>query len=88
MNVQPLGKSSRMPVGAPFGWARITMSPKRISDPVHPGSTGPFNRDSTGSIGFLGGETNQWYPSLVEDNHIIDQPYTPEEGYHLSKDLA
>ncbi|KNZ41590.1 arylsulfatase [Acetobacterium bakii] len=38
--------------------------------------------------GFLGGETSQWYPSLVEDNHIIDQPYSPEEGYHLSKDLA
>ena len=38
--------------------------------------------------GFLGGETNQWYPDLVEDNHFIEQPYGPEEGYHLSKDLA
>lgn len=38
--------------------------------------------------GFLGGETNQWYPDLAEDNHFIEQPYTPEEGYHLSKDLA
>ncbi|MFE7223870.1 arylsulfatase [Nocardioides sp. NPDC057577] len=38
--------------------------------------------------GFLGGETNNWYPDLVEDNHYIEQPYTPEEGYHLSKDLA
>ncbi|MBZ2195875.1 arylsulfatase [Occultella gossypii] len=38
--------------------------------------------------GFLGGETNQWYPDLCEDNHYIEQPYTPEEGYHLSKDLA
>ena len=38
--------------------------------------------------GFLGGETNNWYPDLAEDNHYIDQPYTPEEGYHLSKDLA
>lgn len=38
--------------------------------------------------GFIGGETNQWYPDLVEDNHYIDQPYGPEEGYHLSKDLA
>jgi arylsulfatase len=24
----------------------------------------------------------------VEDNHFIEQPYAPEEGYHLSKDLA
>lgn len=38
--------------------------------------------------GFIGGETNQWYPDLVEDNHYIEPPYTPEQGYHLSKDLA
>ncbi|MDH6282420.1 arylsulfatase [Prescottella agglutinans] len=38
--------------------------------------------------GFIGGETNNWYPSLAEDNHYIEQPYSPEEGYHLSKDLA
>ena len=37
---------------------------------------------------FLGGETNQWYPDLVEDNRFIEQPYSPEDGYHLSKDLA
>jgi arylsulfatase len=38
--------------------------------------------------GFIHGETNNWYPDLVEDNHFVDQPYQPEEGYHLSKDLA
>jgi arylsulfatase len=38
--------------------------------------------------GFFGGETNNWYPDLVEDNRAIDQPYWPEQGYHLSKDLA
>jgi arylsulfatase A-like enzyme len=38
--------------------------------------------------GFIGGETNQWYPDLTKDNHFIDQPYSPEEGYHLSRDLA
>ncbi len=25
---------------------------------------------------------------LIEDNHFIDQPALPEEGYHLAKDLA
>ena len=25
--------------------------------------------------GFVGGETNNWYPDLAEDNHYIDQPY-------------
>ena len=38
--------------------------------------------------GFIGGETNQWYPDLAEDNHYVDQPSMPEDGYHLSKDLA
>ncbi|MFB7718423.1 arylsulfatase [Nocardia sp. NPDC056100] len=38
--------------------------------------------------GFLGGETNNWYPDLVEDNRFIEPPQTPEQGYHLSKDLA
>jgi len=38
--------------------------------------------------GFIGGETNQWHPALIEDNHFVDQPAQPEQGYHLSKDLA
>ncbi len=38
--------------------------------------------------GFIGGETNQWYPDLAEGNRYVDQPSTPEKGYHLSKDLA
>ena len=38
--------------------------------------------------GFIGGETNQFYPDLIADNHPVEQPYTPEEPYHLSKDLA
>lgn len=38
--------------------------------------------------GFIGGETNQWYPELIEDNHYVQQPYLPEDGYHFSKDIA
>jgi arylsulfatase A-like enzyme len=48
----------------------------------------PLNQGFDRYYGFIGGETNQWYPDLVEDNHAIEPPYTPEEGYHLSKDLA
>lgn len=48
----------------------------------------PLQKGFDRYYGFIGGETNQWYPDLIEDNHYIDQPYTPEEGYHLSKDLA
>jgi arylsulfatase len=38
--------------------------------------------------GFIGGETNQWYPELIEDNHFVEQPSMPEDGYHFSKDIA
>jgi len=48
----------------------------------------PLQKGFDRYYGFLGGENNQWYPDLVEDNKFVDQPYTPEEGYHLSKDLA
>jgi arylsulfatase A-like enzyme len=48
----------------------------------------PLQKGFDRFYGFLGGETNQWYPDLVEDNRFIEQPYNPEQGYHLSKDLA
>jgi arylsulfatase A-like enzyme len=48
----------------------------------------PLGRGFERFYGFLGGETSQWYPDLVYDNHTIDLPKTPEEGYHLSADLS
>ncbi|WP_067667958.1 arylsulfatase [Nocardia miyunensis] len=48
----------------------------------------PLARGFDRFYGFLGGEADQWYPNLVYDNHPISQPYAPEDGYHLSKDLA
>jgi len=48
----------------------------------------PLQKGFDRFYGFFGGETNQWYPDLFEDNHAVDQPYSPEEGYHLSKDLT
>src|SRR5208283_1281051 len=48
----------------------------------------PTSRGFERIYGFMGGETDQWYPDLVYDNHPITPPATPEDGYHLSKDLA
>ena len=48
----------------------------------------PLGRGFERFYGFLGGERNSWYPDLVHDNHQVDPPATPEEGYHLSKDLS
>jgi arylsulfatase A-like enzyme len=56
-------------------------------------AAGPFHRWPLGRgferfYGFLGGETNQWYPDLTRDNASVPQPKSPAEGYHLSEDLA
>ena len=48
----------------------------------------PLGRGFERFYGFLGGETSQWYPDLVYDNHLVDPPATPEDGYHLSGDLV
>ena len=48
----------------------------------------PLGRGFERFYGFLGGETNQWYPLLVQDNQAIEQPYLPEAGYHLTKDIT
>ncbi|HZD65231.1 MAG TPA: sulfatase-like hydrolase/transferase, partial [Acidimicrobiales bacterium] len=48
----------------------------------------PLGRGFERFYGFLSGETNQWYPLLVHDNHPVEQPASPEEGYHFSKDIV
>lgn len=56
-------------------------------------AAGPFDRWPLGRgferfYGFLGGDTSQWHPDLVYDNHQVQPPRTPEQGYHLTEDLA
>jgi len=48
----------------------------------------PTGRGFERFYGFLGAETNQWYPDLVYDNHPVDQPASPKDGYHLTADLT
>src|SRR3954465_13834355 len=48
----------------------------------------PTGRGFERFYGFLGAESNQWYPDLVYDSHPVDPPRTPEEGYHLTEDLT
>ena len=73
---------------APSGWARTTTCRSTTWPRGGTKETWPLHQGWDRFYGFLGGETNNWYPDLVDDNHYIDQPYPPEEGYHLSKDLA
>ncbi len=54
---------------------------------------GPFDLWPTGSgfdyfYGFIGGETNQYYPALYEGTTPVEPPSTPAEGYHLTDDMT
>lgn len=54
---------------------------------------GPFDSWPTGLgfeyfYGFLAGEASQYEPNLVRNTNVVLPPKTPEEGYHLSEDLA
>ena len=56
-------------------------------------AAGPYDRWPLGRgferyYGFLGGDTSQWDPDLVYDNHQVEPPKTAAEGYHLTEDLA
>lgn len=47
----------------------------------------PLGRGFERFYGFLDALTDHFYPDLVHDNHRVDPPKTPEEGYHLTDDL-
>jgi arylsulfatase A-like enzyme len=55
---------------------------------------GPFNSWPSGGggfeyfYGFIGGEANQWYPTLYEGTTPIEVKRTPEEGYNLIEDMT
>ena len=56
-------------------------------------AAGPYERWPLGRgferyYGFLGGDTSQWDPDLIYDNHQVEPPKSAEEGYHLNEDLA
>ncbi len=48
----------------------------------------PLRRGFDRFYGFLDGETDQFHPDLVCDNHPIEPPAGPDDGYHLSEDLV
>jgi arylsulfatase A-like enzyme len=55
---------------------------------------GPFNAwPSRGGgfehfYGFIAGETNQYFPALYDDTVAVEPDRSPDEGYHLTEDLA
>ena len=55
---------------------------------------GPFDAWPTGGggfeyfYGFIGGETNQYYPAVYEGTTPVEPEATPEEGYHFTEDMT
>src|SRR5881394_2410958 len=60
----------------------------------HTSPMGPFDAWPTGGggfeyfYGFIGGETNQYYPAIYEGTIPVEPQKTPEEGYHFTEDMA
>ena len=59
-----------------------------------PARSGPFDHWPTPGggfehfYGFIGGETNQYYPAIYEGTPPVEPPETPEQGYHFTEDMA
>jgi arylsulfatase A-like enzyme len=64
------------------------LTPSNQETAAGPYDRWPLARGFERFYGFLGGDTSQWYPDLVHDNHQVEPPATPEEGYHLTEDLV
>jgi arylsulfatase A-like enzyme len=77
----------------PHGYATFCVGKWHLTPAEQISAAGPYDRWPLARgfdryYGFLGGDTHQYYPDLVFDNHQVEPPKTPDEGYHLTVDLA
>ena len=55
---------------------------------------GPFDNWPSGGggfeyfYGFIGGETNQYYPAIYEGTIPVEPAKTPDQGYHFTEDMT
>jgi arylsulfatase len=75
------------------GWATFALgkwhlTPENDSHLAASRRSWPLGRGFERFYGFLQGETHQFVPALVSDNHQVSPPASPEEGYHLTEDLV
>ncbi|MED5264671.1 MAG: arylsulfatase [Actinomycetota bacterium] len=73
---------------ATFCVGKWHLAPMEDCSAAGPFSQWPLGRGFDRFYGFLEGETDQFNPSLTKDNHHIDPPAKPDDGYHLSEDLV
>src|ERR1700704_1924773 len=75
------------------GYSTLAVGKWHLAPRWEQSASGPFERWPLGlgferHYGFLGGDTNQWTPEPVCDNHFVEPPRAPADGYHLTEDLA
>ncbi len=75
------------------GYSTLAVGKWHLTPRWQRSAAGPFDTWPLGVgferyYGFLQGDTNHWTPNLICDNRYIDPPRRPDEGYHLSEDLA
>ncbi len=73
---------------ATFCAGKWHLTPSKDTSAAGPFDQWPLGRGFDRFYGFLDGETDQFHPELVVDNHHTDPPAGPDEGYHLSEDLV
>ena len=73
---------------ATFCVGKWHLAPMEQCSAAGPFDQWPLARGFDRFYGFLEGETDQFHPELVADNHPIEPPGRPEDGYHLSEDLV
>ena len=66
-------------------WHLVTMENSSSAGPF---DQWPLQRGFDRYYGFLDGETDQFAPDLVYDNHRVDPPRNETREYHLSEDLV
>jgi len=72
---------------ATYGAGKWHLAPMHECSAAGPHTNWPLQKGFDHFYGFLQGETDQFYPELRSDNHHIEPPGRPEDGYHLSEDL-
>jgi arylsulfatase len=69
-----------------FATGKWHLTPIAETSAAGPFDQWPLQRGFDRFYGFLEGETNQYHPDLVLDNHPIEIPNRP--GYHLTEDIV
>ncbi len=71
-----------------YAMGKWHLAPMAECSAAGPFANWPLQRGFDRFYGFLNGETDQFSPELVCDNHAITQPKSVEEGYHFSEDVV